>query len=156
MVVEIPLDLGERTDLHGREVEGQHKERVPERRRVASDVGHAEQLVEAVLEVDVVVVREHGADNRLAEALRPQEHGRRHILQLSDVGRIVHEKAFADQRGPVDHAVRDSALFLHAAQYSKKAVSCVDKTTITQPTRHDLRCAIAYCQRGAGNGILAA
>ncbi len=113
--VEVPLNLGERANLHGREVELQDEKRISERRRVPPDVGSTEQFVEAVLEVDVVVVREHGADNRLAEPLRTQEHGRLARLQIADVRRVVHEQAFADDLGPVDDAVWNLALVLHAA-----------------------------------------
>ena len=36
--------------------------------------------------------------------------------------RIVHEKTFADKFGPVDDAIRDSALVLHGAQYITNSV----------------------------------
>ena len=55
-------------------------------------------------QVDVVVVREHGADDRLAKSLRAQENGSLDRLQFADVARVVHDKAFADKLGPVDDA----------------------------------------------------
>ena len=121
---EVPLDFGERADLHGGEVELEHKERVPEWRRVMADVGHAEQLVEAVFEIDVIVVREHRADDRLAEPLRPQEHGGLALLQLADVSRIVHEQAFTDNLGPVYDSIRDIALVRHDVKYTTSPAPC--------------------------------
>ena len=88
--------LRESADLNGREVELEDEERVAERRRVAPDLGIPKKFLKAVLKVDVVVVREHRADNRLAEPLRAQEHRRRDFFQTADIRRIVHKKAFAD------------------------------------------------------------
>ena len=53
------FDFRESSDLHRGEVELEDEERVPEGRRNPPDVGLAEEFVETVLEVDVVVVREH-------------------------------------------------------------------------------------------------
>ena len=87
---EIPLDFQKRTDLVFREVELEHEKRVSQLGGISSDVGLAEELVETVFEVDVVVVREHRAYHRLAEPLRAQKHRGRHFLQFADIRGIVH------------------------------------------------------------------
>ena len=117
--MEVPLDLGDRTDLDRREVELEHQKRVVQRRGVASDVGRAEELVEAVRERDVVVVRQHRADERLAEALRAQENGSPDGLKDANWRRVVHEVAFVYKRGPIDDPVWDYAFGLHGSYHTR-------------------------------------
>ena len=101
--------------LDAREVEVEDEVLPALVRRVAADVEPAEELVEPVRVVDVVVALEDRAEERLPEAPRPQEERVARPLQLADEGRAVHEVAVlrADER-EVRHAVHDLLHLLHA------------------------------------------
>ena len=105
--------------LDAREVEVEDEVLAALVRRVAADVEPAEELLEPVRVVDVVVALEDRAEERLAEAPRTQEERVARPLQLPDEGRAVNEVAVlrADER-EVRHAVHDLLNLLHAADYS--------------------------------------
>ena len=105
--------------LDAREVEVQDEVLPALVLRGAADVEPAEELVEPVRVVDVVVALEDRAEEGLPEAPRPQEEPVARLLQLADEGRAVHEVAVlrADPR-EVRHAVHDLLHLLHAADYT--------------------------------------
>ena len=96
MIDEVPFYICQASDCDCREVKAQNEEGIGQRRRISSDVGFSEQLLELVFAADIVLVLQDGAPQRFAEALRTQENRGFLPFQSVDIGRAVHKKAFAD------------------------------------------------------------
>ena len=79
------------TNFNFREIESHYHAGVFFRRGVSAYVCVAEEEVEFIGSVDVVVAFENGAPESFAEAARTQKHRRRIVLKQFDVFRLVNE-----------------------------------------------------------------
>jgi len=100
-----------------RKIKPHHQMAVVGRGRMPPDIGLAEQFLETVLAIDVVVAFQDRAPEAFAEATGTQEHRDLVLLELMDKPGLVHEIiVFADNLLIVCHGVWNASF--HAMQYA--------------------------------------
>ena len=99
---------------------------------ILRDLEPAEQLVEAVRVVDVVIALQDGDQKRLAKAPRTKEYRVTRLLQLADEVRAVNEIGVprAHQR-EVRHPVHDLLQFMHMSMSLQASTKMAINVIIT-------------------------